>query len=233
MNPNKKIRDLCVVGTPAQLAMALESLRDSALRAGDWLRTNAPETDERLALHSLLGGIPPLIPLLEAGNDLQMLAFASRNIFEINLRVRYVLLSEAKVSQWLAESYTDSIQVIDSILSLANEQHAALVVLLEGEKTRLRQVAEQFGIGCSGKILSVAELAKAVERESDYKAFFKIYSKLVHPSSFLINGTAEQSYGELLRNTLLVNAQLNAHDTLKRVQNRFGIPDSAVHNAPQ
>jgi len=78
--------------------------------------------------------------------------------------------------------------------------------------------------------LSVRDLAKAVGHEEDYRALFKLYSKLVHPSSYLLNRSADEAHGVAIRQILVLKLQLYAYDLLERIRQSLKIPDEALGN---
>ena len=77
-----------------------------------------------------------------------------------------------------------------------------------------RQLADKFG------------LAK------DYDALYKLLSKIVHPSSFLVNGRALIDTDDT-RNILLMTLQIKALDSLTRIADDLGIPASVTSPASQ
>ena len=70
--------------------------------------------------------------------------------------------------------------------------------------------------------MTTSQLAKVVELDSEHKSFYKLYSKFVHPSSVLVN-KPENIKLDIFMNVLLINAQLYAADTYRRVADSVGI----------
>ncbi len=71
----------------------------------------------------------------------------------------------------------------------------------------------------------LSALAKAVGLESEYKAFFKLYSKYVHPSSWLVNRDPYWVQAWQWRTIFTVSAQLYAADTIERIKTAIGARD--------
>ncbi|MGH7492959.1 MAG: DUF5677 domain-containing protein [bacterium] len=71
--------------------------------------------------------------------------------------------------------------------------------------------------------LRLSELAKKVDMEKEYKAFFKLYSKYVHPSSWIIIGAEEEINGSMYRDTFLLQLQVYASMILQKVTEETGV----------
>lgn len=63
-----------------------------------------------------------------------------------------------------------------------------------------------------------ASQAEAVGEKAEYEAFFKLYSKYVHPSSFLLNGNPKSVHSPVFFNILVIQAQRYAADSYERLK---------------
>jgi hypothetical protein len=88
-------------------------------------------------------------------------------------------------------------------------------------------LAEKYKLSDKVKLLGASEMAAALGRQSEHKAFFKLYSKLIHPSAYLVNGSAD-TWGAFIREALAINLQIYALDLLEKVRQSLGVPDSVV-----
>jgi hypothetical protein len=68
-----------------------------------------------------------------------------------------------------------------------------------------------------------AILAKETGMEEEYRAFFKLYSKYVHPSAWVIHGSTERVHRFEIKQTFLVQAQRYAGSIAKIVSDETGI----------
>lgn len=95
----------------------------------------------------------------------------------------------------------------------------------------MRSLAFKYNLDPALRRISTRALARAAgaQAEKEYEAFFKLFSKLVHPSSFLVNGTAKNAYGFPIRNALVIHLKLYAHDMLTRIRESLGVPDDVLH----
>jgi hypothetical protein len=68
-----------------------------------------------------------------------------------------------------------------------------------------------------------ADLARETGETEDYDAFYKLYSKLVHPSSWSVNSPSAVAT-PMYRQTLVVNAQAYSWRILSAIEDAFDIP---------
>lgn len=66
---------------------------------------------------------------------------------------------------------------------------------------------------------TVGMLAKKTGNKEEYDAFFRLYSKYVHPSSWLINAQVNDSDNPVLRNVFLLQSQFYTTYLLKVASN--------------
>ena len=172
-----------------------------------------------LALTTRFGPDPPI----------EVLALSARNVFEIWLRLLHVLLNGENRQAWRDESLTDQLEVYEAILALDtpdSPQEAKTTLLAEVD--RVTQLASSRGISRRKKLLSGHALAKATGHEAEYAAFWKLYSKLVHPSSWTVNSPSSVS-APMYRMTLTANAQVYGREVLKVIERDFGVSCDACY----
>lgn len=229
MTEEKRIRDHVVWGSAADVQMQLEDLRKAFLACSEWIKTNVERTERNLVLFNLLIGSVPYLDLLVRNTEgaIQLVALCTRGIYELNLRARCILKADAAIEAWQAECATDRIEVLEGVLQLSGAESTAAKRLLEMELERIKGLAKQYGLPEKIRPATVADMAKAAGLETEHKAFFKLFSKLVHPSSYLVN-SAELANDNSTRNILLVNLQVYALDLLQRLRKAFGMPDELL-----
>ena len=159
---------------------------------------------------------------------IEILALSARNTFELWLRLTHILESDRNLQSWRNEAFTDQFQVYDAILSLQGPEEVKDVI--RGEIERVKQQAAVRGLAPGTKLLRMPDLAKAAKCEEEYEAFYKLYSKLVHPSAWFVNMPNAGS-SEMYRMTLIVNAQVYGWHILKIVEDKFGVSSNQCHQA--
>jgi len=220
---------------PAEL-QALQILALSLAGAASRLSSKRPDKTPEI--------VPPEIvaaPLLMAAaralslgccagldTPIEVLALSARNTFELWLRLMYILESDANCQAWRNEAFTDQLQVYDAILALQGPDNVKDVI--RGEIQRVKQQAVTRGLAPGSKLMKMPDLAKATKCKEEYGAFYKLYSKLVHPSAWFVNMPNAVS-SEMYRMTLVVNAQVYGWHILKIVEDKFGVSSNQCHQA--
>jgi len=159
---------------------------------------------------------------------LEVLALSARNLFELWLRLQYIVASESNCQSWRNEALTDQLEVYDAILKLPGSDVLKQVIV--AEKERVKQHGGNRGLTEGQKLSRTAELARVTENFSEYEAFYKLYSKIVHPTSWSVNwpnAVSSDMYGF----ALAVNAQRYGWGILKTVEDEFGVRAESCHKA--
>jgi hypothetical protein len=119
---------------------------------------------------------------------------------------------------------TDKIQVLEGLLELdtvndMNTQRATL----RAEVERLTALREKYKLPSVKKPLDAGVIANDLGLSGEHKALFKLITKLVHPSSYLINDYSNAASSEV-RAILQVHAQMYAWDTFSRICDVASVP---------
>jgi hypothetical protein len=205
-----------------QLKLLGELLRRLAERLG-----TTPGVDERTVLLANLATRSSLeanrlAAWVEAPTD--QIAWATRNLFELNLRVRHLLTGMANVVRFKEETVSDEIDLLEALGTLADPSQPG-----DLDQIHERIAAREQALHAEGlqrvHHLPTAKLAREVGVEQGYEAFFKLYSKYVHPSAFLVNAGRPgfEAFERNGRPILLLNGQQYARDTLERISQAAGV----------
>jgi hypothetical protein len=178
----------------------------------------------------LLAGATALSLASCAGLDtpLEVLALSARNSFELWLRLTYIVASDANCQCWRDEALTDQLQVYEAILTLDGPEEVKAVLRAEIERVKQHGVA--VGLATGQKPMMAGDLAKAAGHKAEYDAFYKLYSKLVHPSSWSVNWPGAVS-SAMYRATLSANAQIHGWRILETVEKEFTVSSTECYQA--
>jgi hypothetical protein len=125
-------------------------------------------------------------------------AWACRNLLELAIFTRYVLISEANARRFADDRLIDGCEIITSLRTL--EHHIAPnsdTPWLDDALARMQ--AQMVAEGVTAKrYLATAELAGIVGMKEDYACMNKVCSKLVHPTawSVLAMNKGENSFSQ-------------------------------------
>src|SRR6266516_2120382 len=219
MTPKKTLGDHVQWGSPDDQSGALRQLSSKLRAHAGRLQSTEPRNDARMARERLLVAAADCVDLVvDASIDapVPVLALATRNLFEIDLRARFIELSTDNLRSWMSEALLDRIQLHEGLLSLDGPDHLAQI--LRGAVEHDRKLAEKHGLTLGRKPMPTAELAGKVGMKEEYAALFKLFSKLLHPSSYFVNASHEETGSLTIRNVLLVHLQLYGHDLLGRAE---------------
>ncbi|MCR8718251.1 DUF5677 domain-containing protein [Pseudomonas syringae] len=222
---SKRLKDYVIESNQAEVRKNLEKITKKCRFIIRWIDTNVPRTGERVILCNLLGATADYLELAKSSlnSHISALALSTRSVYEINVRLRSLLENPESLNQWQSEAVTDKVQVLEGILTLANgDEKLAEQNMLKQEIERLKGLVDKYGLPTVKQPTTTGNLAKTVGMEDEHAAMFKLYSKLVHPSSYLVNDHSASSIEN--QKTLQIHAQLNAHDSISRVCEKLGVP---------
>jgi len=175
--------------------------------------------------------IPPLLAAASSAIQLAgptglelpitIVALAARNTYEIWLRIRYVIKSSEHCQRWRAENVRDQIQIYEAVLTL--NAPGANKAVISAEIARLEALASAKGLPSVRSPLQARQLAIEVEAAEEHDAFYKLYSKLVHPSSWAVNSPSAVGT-PMYRAALVANAELYGRRILECMEASFNIP---------
>ncbi len=212
------------------IAEATEAVRESATRVASiaaYIRASRERNELNLALHNLTDRTSRELLRLAKNHDqgLDLLAWCTRNVFELNLLVRFVLLNEENAGRFLAEAAMDEQQILEGFLSISNSTSKEEYGIIERRIAEIDELAAIRGIKLL-KPIQTSKLAEIVGCADEYVGMFKFMSKYVHPSSWLVNKPVIQTDNYFYWDILVVHAQLYAMDSYERTRKALKIPES-------
>lgn len=116
--------------------------------------------------------------------DIFAFAWRVRNIFECMLLLNHVAAAPGNASAFAAQKGGDERTILDGLISLA-ERGTPDTKLLEARSKHLSAVLSKHGLERASP-WRMDVVAQEVGMRSEYDAFYKLYSKYVHPSSWSI-----------------------------------------------
>lgn len=218
----KDITQFCSIEESVQkLNLDAQRIRD----LGQWITTNTQRDEKSASLVAIAEAIAAFLDVAAQGttSHISVLALATRNLFELNIRLRDILRSDKQLKRWQGEAVRDNVELLEGLmrLSTTNENNQAKGVL-RTEVERLQGLQQKYGLPDKGSP-PTKNLAVDVGLEDEYDALFKVFSKLVHPTSYLVNRPEDASAPDKIF-LLQVHAQVYSADTYSRLMDEFSIP---------
>jgi len=188
-----------------------------------WYEKNKERTEKSVILLNLLDSVADY---LEVANDsfgkhISILAMATRNQYELSLRITSLIQDEKEIDKWQSESITDGIQACEGFLNIS-EKSTPETASIQDEIDSLVRLRKKWGLPVVKNSMGSGNLAGKVGMQEEHLAFFKLYSKLVHPSSLVVN---KKDYcTDLFFPILEMNLQTNALSSINMVCEALQIP---------
>lgn len=229
---NKKLRDLVIESSQVDLINKLEEIIKNNKAITNWIDDNIERNTKRVVLVNLLASCSDYLNIMKLSLDshISIMALCTRSIYEINIRVRSILENSKEMDMWQSEAITDKIQVVEGVLLFADTQsNINNVNILRGEIERLHNLVKKYNLPIVTNPASTGNLAKKVGQGDEHKALFKLYSKLVHPSSFLVNDYHSAASVEN-KKILQIHAQLYSYDTAHKISEELNVPRELNQN---
>jgi hypothetical protein len=143
--------------------------------------------------------------------DNEAVAHAARNMFELNMIYRYTHIQTDNLKEWIGNKCQDEIDILEGILKLSESAGSDNERILKERLSHIRATAEKHDIKVS-KQLTTKALADKVGLATEYEGLFKLYSKFVHPTSWLINSKDEEVSSFEYKTILLIQFQTYLYD---------------------
>jgi hypothetical protein len=156
-----------------------------------------------------------LAELHSAGIELH--AWTARNVFEAYLICELIVRSPVKAKQFISQKATDELQIYEGLLGLADDPDDPSRQPIIERSEHIRRTLAKHAMP-EGRPWSVASLAKQTGHGAEYETFFKLYSKYIHASAWLIFGNSEEVDTIIFATIFLRKAQSYAALILSRVE---------------
>ena len=227
-----KLKDVVSFGTREEQQAAITRLCRAYDDLRSWSEQHSQRTPIVVALRKFLVAASQTGILARCHFDgvtpIEVLALAARNMFELGLRVRHVMLKPENLKLWSAETVAGRIDLYEGLLSgVDHKDERAKLILAEIEIQR--QWAAERGVSVlPKKSMLTRNLAKAVQADDEYVVFYRMYSKLVHPSGYSVNYPREDVDSWVHRDVMLIKLQQYGLDLLERVRVALGAPEEIL-----
>jgi hypothetical protein len=146
----------------------------------------------------------------------ETLALSTRNVFELNMIYQYTSLNDENLREWIGNRANDEIEILEGILTLSEKTNSEDEKIAKARIDNIRTTAQNKNYKIS-KQLTTNVLAEKVGLFKEYKGLFKLYSKFIHPTSYLINSNPEAVNSLQYKNIFLMQFQIYLSDLETRL----------------
>jgi hypothetical protein len=220
MNEESRIEDFVTHMPPSEVPSHLAGLCRTFEAFADevWQKTHLQAAAR--VLPNMLRCISRQLRIMQASATLpvEVAAGACRTVFELNIRTRIMIADPDRMTQFWVERVFEEISLIEAFKRLSDsETKGETLKPLNDRIEELRNYASKWKV-VKPPVESFFKLAEAAGVEEEYKAFYGFYSKYTHGTAWLVNAKDEERDGEGYRNIFLVQIQIYALDSHKRIE---------------
>jgi hypothetical protein len=214
--------------SPEDVSRTFTRLIGAASAACEWLKNNKPRNDTALVEFNFLACSVTYLEIVRERLPcpIQLLALCARSEYELYLLAKKVFSSDLELRRWLSETASDNLALIEAtsaLLDHISQDHESAKQEIDAFQTMLRD----RGLNENDQPRRLLDLAREFGLEVEHRALFKLYSKLVHPSAFLING-GQYNNDQTIATTLTLKTLEYADAVLRLVGRRTGVPDGIM-----
>jgi hypothetical protein len=215
-----KFEDITKFGSNENIKANLGQIQAKLIQVGSTISPLDRDDYQSFALNRILINsaiqVEHLSSYLHA--PIEFLAWITRNLFECYLLCEFITPDPLKAKEFIMQKAVDELQINEGILTLsdADASNANSKPILD-RNNHIRNTLKKHEIKESGH-WTVSMLAQQTNNKDEYEAFFKLYSKYVHPSSWIINGNKSEYDTLSYRNIFLLQAQYYASCLIKAAE---------------
>ena len=162
---SKELGDFVKITPQDEIPRNLFDLAKKLNTLAAFIADGIPRTNERVVLANL--GKHSAIQLERLASfypsTIEGVAWCTRNLFELNLIVRFVMMDPKNFELWSGQVAGDEMQIIEGMLGLVNDSNKSHVATLRNRLVEIKNICKRHGIDPS-KPFQISQLAKAVNR---------------------------------------------------------------------
>jgi len=149
-------------------------------------------------------------------------AISARNLFECYLLVAYIVDDPSKAKEFISQKAFDELEINESFLSLTTTNTSETSIKMIQERIDyIKKVMESAELTPS-KYWNVGHLALLTNNKLEYDAFFKLYSKYIHPSSWIVNSPEHEYDNPVFKNIFFLQGQMYTERIVKLISKYQG-----------
>jgi hypothetical protein len=152
-------------------------------------------------------------------SPIEFIAISARNLFECYLLVAFILSDPSRAKEFVGQKASEELEINEGFLSLTKTSTPeATIKSIQDRMTYIKELMKNYEIPIK-KHWTVSYLAKQTNNKIEYEAFFKLYSKYIHPSSWILNSPVNEYDNVVFRNIFIMQGRHYASCIQKLVSN--------------
>jgi len=150
------------------------------------------------------------------GFPIEYSAISARNLFETYLLVDYITSEPAKGKEFLSQKSFDELEINEGFLALETAASEGSIKAIRERIDYIKRLMKENNFKPS-KYWTVSYLAQQTNNKVEYDAFFKLYSKYIHPSSWIVNSFNNEYDNPVFRNIFFSQGHIFANRIIKLI----------------
>lgn len=139
---------------------------------------------------------------------IEHLALSARNLFECYLLTTYIVDDPDRAKEFISQKAFDEREINEGFLSLTNNNTPEISIKMINDRMEHVNNLMKDNDLTPKKHWTVSYLAQNTNNKVEYDAFFKLYSKYIHPSSWTVNGRVEEYGNPVFKNIFFSQGQI-------------------------
>lgn len=149
---------------------------------------------------------------------IEYIAFSARNLFECYLLVDFILKYPSKAKVFISQKPYEELEINEGFLSLKTENTSETAIkMIHDRIDYIKKLTKDYDL-TPRRRWSVSHLALETNNKLEYDAFFKLYSKYVHPSAWIMNSHDYEYDNPVFRQIFISQGQFYADHIVKSIK---------------
>lgn len=183
------------------------------------------ETDYRIvALRGLSSYTSVLFDRLikNPNAPIEHIAISARNLFECYLLVAYIIDDPSRAKEFISQKACDEIEINEGFLTLTTTNTSETSKkMIQDRIDNIKKLMKSAELTPSRHWI-VSQLALQTNNKLEYDAFFKLYSKYIHPSSYIVNSHDYEYDNPVFKNIFFSQGQIYTKRIVKLISKYQG-----------
>lgn len=150
-------------------------------------------------------------------SPIEFIAISARNLFECYLLIAYIISDPSKGKEFLGQKAFEDLEINEGFLAITTPNTSETSIkIIQDRKDYIKELMKKNEFTPS-RHWTVSHLAKQTNNKVEYEAFFKLYSKYVHPSSWIVNSFNHEYDNQVFRNIFLLQGRVYTSRIIKLI----------------
>lgn len=139
---------------------------------------------------------------------IEQIAISARNLFECYLLIAYVIDDPSRAKEFISQKAFEELEINEGFLSLTTTATSGTNIKIIQDRMDYIKTLMKSAELTPSRHWTVSHLALQTNNKIEYDAFFKLYSKYVHPSSWIVNSHDYEYDNPVFKNIFFSQGQI-------------------------